>query len=91
MLKAHKVRRADCISGWANGPLFVCGGLICGGRVLPTTAAENCKSLGESRYLVDTNRIAQAIEPPLAAMGYRLVRVVLTSGRSMPGELISSI
>jgi ribosome maturation factor RimP len=31
--------------------------------------------------LVDTNRIAQAIEPPLAAMGYRLVRVVITSGR----------
>ena len=31
--------------------------------------------------MVDTNRIAQAIEPPLAAMGYRLVRVVITSGR----------
>jgi ribosome maturation factor RimP len=37
--------------------------------------------LGEPGFLVDTNRIAQAIEPPLAAMGYRLVRVVLTSGR----------
>jgi ribosome maturation factor RimP len=31
--------------------------------------------------LVDTNLIAQAIEPPLEAMGYRLVRVVITSGR----------
>jgi len=31
--------------------------------------------------LVDTNRIAQAIEPSLEAMGYRLVRVVITSGR----------
>jgi len=30
---------------------------------------------------VDTNRIAQAIEPSLEAMGYRLVRVVITSGR----------
>jgi ribosome maturation factor RimP len=31
--------------------------------------------------LVDTNGIAQMIEPSLAAMGYRLVRVVVTSGR----------
>ncbi len=31
--------------------------------------------------MVDTNRIAQAIEPSLDAMGYRLVRVVITSGR----------
>jgi ribosome maturation factor RimP len=31
--------------------------------------------------LVDTSRIAQTIEPSLAAMGYRLVRVVITSGR----------
>jgi ribosome maturation factor RimP len=31
--------------------------------------------------LVDTNEIAQIIEPSLAAMGYRLVRVVVTSGR----------
>jgi ribosome maturation factor RimP len=31
--------------------------------------------------LVDTNRIAQMIEPSLAAMGYRLVRAVITSGR----------
>jgi ribosome maturation factor RimP len=31
--------------------------------------------------LVNTNRIAQMIEPSLAAMGYRLVRVVMTSGR----------
>lgn len=30
---------------------------------------------------MDTNRIAQAIEPPIEAMGYRLVRVVITSGR----------
>lgn len=31
--------------------------------------------------MVDTNEIAQMIEPSLAAMGYRLVRVVVTSGR----------
>ena len=31
--------------------------------------------------MVDTNRIAQAIEPSLEAMGYRLVRVAITSGR----------
>jgi len=31
--------------------------------------------------LVDTNNIAQMIEPSLAGMGYRLVRVVMTSGR----------
>jgi ribosome maturation factor RimP len=31
--------------------------------------------------LADTNRIAQTIEPSLEAMGYRLVRVVITSGR----------
>ena len=30
---------------------------------------------------MDTNRIAQAIEPSLEGMGYRLVRVVITSGR----------
>jgi ribosome maturation factor RimP len=32
-------------------------------------------------FLVDLNRIAQVIEPPIEAMGYRLVRVALTSGR----------
>ena len=31
--------------------------------------------------MVDTNSIAQVIEPSLAAMGYRLVRVLMTSGR----------
>jgi ribosome maturation factor RimP len=31
--------------------------------------------------LVDTNSIAQMIEPSLAAMGYRLVRVLMTGGR----------
>jgi ribosome maturation factor RimP len=31
--------------------------------------------------LVDTKEIAQMIEPSLAATGYRLVRVVVTSGR----------
>jgi len=31
--------------------------------------------------LVDTNNIAQMIEPSLAAMGYRLVRVLITGGR----------
>ena len=31
--------------------------------------------------MVDTNRIVQLIEPSIEAMGYRLVRVVVTSGR----------
>lgn len=31
--------------------------------------------------MVDTNNIAQMIEPSLAAMGYRLVRVLITGGR----------
>jgi ribosome maturation factor RimP len=31
--------------------------------------------------VVDTSSIAQMIEPALAAMGYRLVRVLMTSGR----------
>jgi ribosome maturation factor RimP len=31
--------------------------------------------------LVDTNRIAQMIEPSLEALGYHLVRVVITGGR----------
>jgi len=31
--------------------------------------------------LVDTNSITQLIEPSLAAMGYRLVRVLMTGGR----------
>ena len=31
--------------------------------------------------MVDTNEIAQMIEPSLVGMGYRLVRVVVTSGR----------
>ena len=31
--------------------------------------------------MVDGNRIAQLIEPSLAAMGYRVVRVLMTSGR----------
>jgi ribosome maturation factor RimP len=31
--------------------------------------------------LADTNNIAQMIEPSLAAMGYRLVRVLMTGGR----------
>jgi len=31
--------------------------------------------------LVDTNGIARMIEPSLGAMGYRVVRVVVTSGR----------
>src|SRR5580658_9995449 len=39
-------------------------------------------SLGaEVGFLVDTNEIAQMIEPSLVAMGYRLVRVVVTNGR----------
>jgi ribosome maturation factor RimP len=34
----------------------------------------------EVEFLVDTNGIAQMIEPSLAAMGYRLVRVAVTGG-----------
>ena len=94
MLKAHRSAVRTALAGWADGPLFVCGRLICGGRApattaAPTTAAENGKSLGESGFLVDTNRIAHAIEAPLAAMGYRLVRVVLTSGRRATLQLMA--
>ena len=31
--------------------------------------------------MVDTNSIAQLIEPSLGAMGYRVVRVLITGGR----------
>ena len=34
--------------------------------------------------MVDTNEIAQIIEPSLATMGYRLVRVLLTGGSRQP-------
>jgi len=46
-----------------------------------TTPKGEYKVYEGSRYLVDSSRIAQVIEPPLEAMGYRLVRVVITSGR----------
>jgi ribosome maturation factor RimP len=39
--------------------------------------------------LVDTNGIAQAVEPSLEAMGYRLVRVVVTSGRRPTLQLMA--
>lgn len=39
--------------------------------------------------MVDTNRIAQAVEPSLEAMGYRLVRVVVTSGRRPTLQLMA--
>lgn len=84
MIKAHGPSCGP-LCRWADGPFFVYGRLIFGETAQPTNVAENCKSycksLGESGFLVDTNRIAQAIEPPLSAMGYRLVRVVITSGR----------
>jgi ribosome maturation factor RimP len=38
-------------------------------------------STGVLGFLVETNSIAQMIEPSLAAMGYRLVRVLMTGGR----------
>jgi ribosome maturation factor RimP len=48
----------------------------------PGQSAEIGKSRGEVQAsLVDTNRIATAIEPSLETMGYRLVRVVVTGGR----------
>jgi ribosome maturation factor RimP len=39
--------------------------------------------------LVDTNSIARLIEPSLAAMGYRLVRVALTGGRRMTLQVMA--
>jgi len=39
--------------------------------------------------LVDTNRIAQTIEPSLHAMGYRLVRIVITSGRRVTLQIMA--
>jgi len=44
------------------------------------TACYSIYSVGAG-FLVDTNNIAQMIEPSLAAMGYRLVRVLITGGR----------
>lgn len=44
-------------------------------------SSEICKVWEGSRFLVDTNHIAQLIEPSLETMRYRLVRVVITSGR----------
>jgi ribosome maturation factor RimP len=37
-----------------------------------------------SRRVVDTDKIETAIEPSLAAMGYRVVRVAVTGGRNRP-------
>ena len=56
----------DRLARWAEGPLFRICALSKGAKV---------------GFLVDTNGISQLIEPSLAAMGYRVVRVVLTSGR----------
>ena len=39
--------------------------------------------------MVDTNGIAQAVEPSLEAMGYRLVRVVVTSGHRPTLQLMA--
>lgn len=39
--------------------------------------------------MVDTNRIALAVEPSLEAMGYRLVRIVITSGRRPTLQLMA--
>lgn len=39
--------------------------------------------------LVDTNSIAQLIEPSLTSMGYRLVRVAVTGGRRMTLQIMA--
>ena len=39
--------------------------------------------------MVDTNYIAQMIEPSLAAMGYRLVRVIMTGGRRVTLQVMA--
>ena len=46
-------------------------------------SAPNCRliSSGGPRFLVDTKSIAQLIDPSLALMGYRVVRVLMTGGR----------
>jgi ribosome maturation factor RimP len=53
---------------------------------MPAASGDKSAEIGKSRgevqaSLVDTNRIATAIEPSLETMGYRLVRVVVTGGR----------
>jgi ribosome maturation factor RimP len=46
-------------------------------------SATNCRliSSGGPGFLVDTKSIAQLIDPSLASMGYRVVQVLVTSGR----------
>jgi ribosome maturation factor RimP len=39
--------------------------------------------------LVDTNSIAQLIEPSLTSMGFRLVRVAVTGGRRMTLQIMA--
>ena len=83
MLSAQRVRLADRFAGGPKAHLLFFGRVIWGRRALrPSAPLGGDHSAQErSRLLVDTNRIARTIEPSLAAMGYRLVRVVITSGR----------
>jgi ribosome maturation factor RimP len=81
MVKIHRVRLADRIAG---GPTahFLFGKRSSGKhRTLSLPPRRSAELGGVGVLLVDTNRIAHAIEPSLEAMGYRLVRVVITSGR----------
>jgi ribosome maturation factor RimP len=72
---------------WAGGPLFVYAERP--GEEKPSRGPHDQRNkptplarLGRGpEQLVDTHRIAQTIKPSLDAMGYRLVRVVITSGR----------
>src|SRR5438128_8459151 len=74
-----------------GGPVahFCCRGVASGRRDwrrgrLPSSKQAACPLWSLSRrswFLVDTSSIAQMIEPSLAAMGYGLVRVAITSGR----------
>jgi ribosome maturation factor RimP len=81
------VRLAGRCVRWAGGPFFVVERLLSEGdarrpfvkEISCSRHANPCR--GGPGFLVDTNSIAQMIEPSLTAMGYRLVRVVMTSGR----------
>ena len=71
-------RGADQGRRWAESPLFRIATPV---RVATPDLIECRVSGAEVGFLVDSNSIAQMIEPSLAAMGYRLVRVAVTSGR----------
>src|SRR5215831_10492741 len=81
MVKIHRVRLRTA-SRVGRRPTFCFGKRPSGKHhILSRQPRRSAELGGVGVLLVDTNRIAHAIEPSLEGMGYRLVRVVITSGR----------